>query len=458
MCVLARDLLFTQNAANAHPPMVSEDKNFSEVSTYCLRDFTCYPKIQKAGNMPKLTKLFISSIKPPDKGQIFFRDSSLIGLGLRVTPSSCCYIVEARVNGVLRRITLGKVSQLTPTAARKKAQKLLANMAAGKDPTIEKAKKKIRGVTLQEVLDHFLAVRILKPNTVRTYRQMVPRCLGDWLNLPVTAITREMVEQRHMSLRRPTQQGTSGEAQANTVMHILGTLLNFAAANYEIDGKPILLVNPVKRLSNNRRWYPHRRRQSIIPDHKLPAWFAAVMELRHQKVKDYLMLLLLTGLRRTEGATLRWEDIDFQSKVLRVRAELAKNGNEHRLPLSDYLYEMLHRRYLERRDSEYVFPGHGGKHHMVDSDHVIEGVAAKADCPFMLHDLRRTFLTLAERLALPYVVLKKLANHAGRNDTTFGYLVVDVERLREPMQMITNEFLRMCNQEKEEQVHSFDTQ
>jgi integrase len=157
------------------------------------------------------------------------------------------------------------------------------------------------------------------------------------------------------------------------------------------------------------------------------------MELRHQKVKDYLMLLLLTGLRRNEGATLRWEDIDFQSKVLTVRAELAKNGNEHRLPLSDYLYEMLHRRYLDRADSEYVFPRQGGKHHMVDSDHVIEGVAAKADCPFILHDCRRTFLTLAERLSLPYVVLKKLANHSGRNDTTFGYIVVDVERLRKPM-------------------------
>ena len=396
--------------------------------------------------MPKLTKMFISSIKPPNKGQVIYRDSLLPGLGLRVTPKSMSYVVEGRVNGTFRRVTLCKERQLTPSDARKKAMKVLAAMASGKDPTAEKAKRKIRGATLQEVLDHFISVRILKPNTVRTYRQMVPRCLGDWLDLPVTAITREMVEQRHMSLRKTTQQGTSGEAQANTVMHILGTLLNFAAANYEIDGKPILLVNPVKRLSNNRRWYPHRRRQSIIPDHKLPAWYAAVMELRHQKVKDYLMLLLLTGLRRTEGATLRWEDIDFESKVLRVRAELAKNGNEHRLPLSDYLLNMLQRRFQDRADSDYVFPGQGGKHHMVDSDHVIEGVAARADCPFILHDLRRTFLTVAERLALPYVVLKKLANHSGRNDTTFGYIVVDVERLREPMQMITNEFLRLCNQ------------
>lgn len=56
----------------------------------------------------------------------------------------------------------------------------------------------------------------------------------------------------------------------------------------------------------------------------------------------------------------------------------------------------------------------------------------------MVHDSRRTFLTIAERLALSYVILKKLANHSGKNDTTVGYVVVDVERLREPMQKITN--------------------
>jgi hypothetical protein len=51
---------------------------------------------------------------------------------------------------------------------------------------------------------------------------------------------------------------------------------------------------------------------------------------------------------------------------------------------------------------------------------------------------------MAERLDLSYVVLKKLANHSGRNDTTFGYVIVDIERLREPMQRITNELLRLC--------------
>lgn len=403
--------------------------------------------------MPKLTKMFGANVTLPEKGQIIYRDTAVVGLGLRVTPTGCkSYVVEGRVNGVFRRISLGRENELTPTAARKKAQKLLAALAAGKDPTVEKTKRKIRGVTLREVFDHYVSVRNLRPNTVRTYKYMLPRCLGDWLDMPVAAITREMVEQRHMDLRRTTRQGTSGEAQANTVMHILGTLLNFAAANYEIDGKPIILVNPIKRLSNNRRWYPEQRRQIVIPDHKLPAWYGTVMSLRKATVRDYLLLLLFTGLRRNEAATLTWSDIDFDSKVLIVKAAIAKNGKEHRLPLSDFLFELLQRRYSERGDAEYVFPGQGGKHHMVDSDHAIRGVAQKAGCAFTLHDLRRTFLTIAERLTLSYVVLKKLANHSGKNDTTFGYVVVDVERLREPMQRITNEFLRLCKPSIEEKA------
>lgn len=394
--------------------------------------------------MPKLTNSFVSTVPFATKGQVFYRDSALPGFGLRVTPGSRTYIVEARVNGIVRRITLGDHSKLTATAARRKALKLLAQMAAGKDPTIERAKKRIAGVTLQDVLEHYLSVRNLKPNTKRTYRYILPRCLGDWMDLPVAAITREMVQQRHLDLRATTRQGTSGEAQANVVMHVLGTLLNFAAANYEIDGKPIILANPVTKLSQNRQWYKDRRRQTIIPDHKLPAWYRTVNALRHQTVRDYLLLLLFTGLRRNEGATLRWDDIDFASRVLTVRAEVAKNNKEHRLPLSDFLEDLLRRRFAERGDSEFVFPGRSEKGYMVDSDHVIRGVAEAAGCPFVLHDLRRTFLTLAERLDFSYVVLKKLANHSGRNDTTFGYIIVDIERLRQPMQKITNELIRLC--------------
>jgi integrase len=60
---------------------------------------------------------------------------------------------------------------------------------------------------------------------------------------------------------------------------------------------------------------------------------------------------------------------------------------------------------------------------------------------FMLHDLRRTFITIAESLDIPSYTLKKLLNHSTRNDVTGGYIVTDMERLREPMQRITDYIL-----------------
>ena len=57
---------------------------------------------------------------------------------------------------------------------------------------------------------------------------------------------------------------------------------------------------------------------------------------------------------------------------------------------------------------------------------------------FTLHDLRRTFATIADSLDLSAYALKCLLNHKMGNDVTAGYIMRDVERLRKPMQQITN--------------------
>jgi integrase len=61
---------------------------------------------------------------------------------------------------------------------------------------------------------------------------------------------------------------------------------------------------------------------------------------------------------------------------------------------------------------------------------------------FTIHDLRRTFLTIAESLDIPAYAVKRLANHKMSNDVTAGYIVTDVERLRQPMQKITDYILK----------------
>ena len=61
---------------------------------------------------------------------------------------------------------------------------------------------------------------------------------------------------------------------------------------------------------------------------------------------------------------------------------------------------------------------------------------------FTVHDLRRSFITIAEELDISTYALKRLMNHKMSNDITAGYIVADVEGLRKPMQQINNYLLK----------------
>ncbi|KTD24022.1 phage-related integrase [Legionella maceachernii] len=41
-----------------------------------------------------------------------------------------------------------------------------------------------------------------------------------------------------------------------------------------------------------------------------------VQQLQNDVFRDYLLLILLTGLRRQEAATLRWDQVDLNAKNL----------------------------------------------------------------------------------------------------------------------------------------------
>ena len=62
---------------------------------------------------------------------------------------------------------------------------------------------------------------------------------------------------------------------------------------------------------------------------------------------------------------------------------------------------------------------------------------------FTPYDLRRTFITVAESLDLSGYTLKRLLNHKIQDsDVTAGYIVTDVERLRDPMSRIAEQIMK----------------
>jgi integrase len=224
-------------------------------------------------------------------------------------------------------------------------------------------------------------------------------------------------------------------------MRFLRALFNFAIAQYEDSaGHSILRENPVARITQTRAWYRVERRQTVIKPYQLLPWYQAVIALKQDKlssqpvlVADYLLFLMFTGLRRQEAATLKWSDIDLVDRTFTLTN--TKNREPLTLPLSDFIYRLLESRKANSK-SEYVFAGDGKAGYLIEPRHQVQKVIQISGVSFTLHDLRRTFLTIAESIDISAYALKRLVNHKMTNDVTAGYIVSDVERLRKPMEQI----------------------
>ena len=395
----------------------------------------------------RITKSFVDKVPVPESGKdgksnpVFYRDSAISGFGLRVTCGGVkSFIVEKRIDGKVKRKTLGRYGNLTVEQARKEAQKFLGQVASGGNPIRESQEKRAKRITLNEAFQDYLATRKnLKPNTLNDYRASMDQIFKDWQGKALSDISRDMVLTRH------SEYGKQSASRANNGMRILRAIFNHALQRYQdASGKPFLVANPVDVLSHQRAWFKVEKRQTLIRDHQLKHWYEATLQLNNQATRDYLHLVLLTGLRKTEAATLAWEQVDFQEKVLTI-AE-TKNSRVHRLPFSDVIEEILQRRFNEKA-SPYVFPSDSERGHLSEPRTAVARVSKLSGVPFTLHDLRRNFITAAERLDIPAYALKRLINHKDPNDVTEGYIIFDVERLRVPMQKITDFFMSQFNKD-----------
>jgi hypothetical protein len=243
--------------------------------------------------MAKLTKQFIESeIKLPVTGQRFYRDEDLSGFAIRVTPKSKSYILEKRVAGSNRRITIGKCADMSLESAKIEACIMLGQIAKGNDPKTGKRINTLHDVTLREVLQKFLDIKPIRRDTQRNYHYAINRHFNDWLDMPITSITKDMVEQRHQELTvSPNRLKTSGHGRANNALKKLSALINFASDRYGTEDEPLIKNNPVSRLSKNRSWHRIYPRQRIIADHKLKDWYQAVRTLQHEVARDFMIFL-----------------------------------------------------------------------------------------------------------------------------------------------------------------------
>lgn len=279
--------------------------------------------------LQKLSKAFVDKVGLESSGQMIYRDSDLMGFCLRVGTKTKIYFVESKLRTKTLRVTIGRHDVFSLDDARTQAKIYLADIARGHNPLdAEKARKSLQ-VTLSSVLDDYIETRVnLKASTIEDYRRTFKQYLGDWQNKPLIDITKDMVEAKFRKI------GEDSPAMANKTMRNFRAVVNYAMLKYEnTNGDSIFKVNPVNRLTQLRAWYRVNRRNTLIKIHELAAWYDAVMNLKNdtiapnrETIRDYLLFLLFTGLRRSEAANLKWSNVDFKDKSFLIKD--TKNHDE----------------------------------------------------------------------------------------------------------------------------------
>ena len=391
------------------------------------------------------TKTYIENLPIPETGRTTYRDTKLPGLQLRVSNNGTkTFCLRSNINKKTVRVTLGRFPKITVEQARKQAKIKLSVIVTGKNPNKVKKADTAKATTIRQCFEDYKNSRSsLKNATAKSYENTLNQYLPDWLDKPLLSISRDMIEKRHKSI------GKKSPSRANTVMRILRAIFEYAHGKYEDDsGAPIILHNPVKRLSHVKAWNKETRRNTYINSRDLPKWYQTVASTPEwldsnsaELIRDYLLLILFTGLRRREATQLRWDWIDIDEKVLTIPE--TKNGHSHTLPITNFLLDILQER--SSNESDFVFPGNGKSGHFEEPKKLIAKIREKSGVDFTLHDLRRTFITIAESLNIRDYTLKRLLNHRSGGDVTDGYIMTDVERLREPMKAISNHILKTVN-------------
>lgn len=160
---------------------------------------------------------------------------------------------------------------------------------------------------------------------------------------------------------------------------------------------------------------PEVHRQRFLTRDEAERLIAAVGEEKNRAAADAIMLLLLTGARRSEITQAKWEYVDWQKRTLLV--PVSKSGRPRRIALSSEAITLL-RSLRPAADGGYIFPSPVTGHGFASIFYAWDRIRRRAGLlDVRLHDLRHSF----EGVSL-YVVQALLGHSQPRTTQRYAHL------------------------------------
>ncbi len=355
----------------------------------------------------RFTQATIASLTiPPGKTELIIFDEELPRFGIRLrSGGKRTWIVQYRIGRKHRRLSLGPVEAMKLATARDEARRALAKVGLAMDPQAEKERARSEAsVSLGGVADSYLAAAKdrLRP---RSYIELERHLRQAWAPLrgqPINGIDRATVAS-HLSSMTTAR----GPVAANAARTALSALYSWAMREGIAEANPVALTN--------RPAVP-RARDRVLRDDELRSIWRACRDDDYGRI---IRLLILTGQRRDEVASMAWSEIDLEQVLWSLPGSRTKNHRPHDVPFSDLALEILASvprragRDLLFGESERGFSGWSKAKLALDKRIAAdrEGSGLPALAPWRLHDLRRTFATRGGDLGLFPHVIEAVLNH-----------------------------------------------
>lgn len=376
------------------------------------------------------------------KSQEFLWDSDVTMLACRATKGTKAFIFQSVFLGKTLRMTIGKISDWKIDDARSEARRLQTLIDTGIDPRIAKAEK-IAAVESQQAESRrgkvmFSAaweeyLKELKTGiSAKTKRPYSPRYLADhirlsdrggnvrkvgggltiaaplafFLDLPLSDISPVLITE-WLTRERQTRPTVTANAY-----RVLRTFLKWVNDHKLYQG---IIPSDITQDRNVRKMVPvsASKADDCLQKEQLEGWFAEVKRLSNPVISTYLQVLLLTGARREEIASLSWSDIDFKWSSMRIKDKVE---GERTIPLTPYvsaiLSELAKFSNVDTSTDSWVFCSDSKSGRIVEPRKAHNRALSQANLPHIsLHGLRRSFGTLAEWVEVPTGIVAQIMGH-----------------------------------------------
>ena len=375
----------------------------------------------------------IRDLDIPEKGKrIHYLDDHSKGLELIVRATGTKSFYTSFWSPYLNksiRVKIGNYPEANVVFARKENNKNVEQILRGNDPNQVKIERRNQ-LTFYELFNMVYDAYFVHLRSSINYKRNFNRNLKDFHKMYIDQITRIDIIKFHEALYRKRSSYT-----ANRALELIRSTYNKA---YDLG---IEVRNPCERIKKKRELSRSRKLETS----EIKKFFESVIKDNNRDVRDIVLLLLLTGARKTNVLEMKWKEINLSDKIWTI--PITKNGTPQTVPLVDFAVKLLEERKLESKGEKFVFSSPASsKGHIVEIKRSWQRILERAElADFRLHDLRRSFASFQINAGSNMSVISKSLNHSSTQITQV-YARLDLDPVRKSVENGVDYFLKKVSE------------